>query len=66
MGDNFLAYIKAKTKILSGDLFLDNIGLSKEDEDLIINTVDIIINVAASVDFNAPLLDNININIFGC
>lgn len=52
--------------MISGDLLVENLGLSSSDHSLIINTVDIVINVAASVDFNAPLLDNININILGC
>ncbi len=40
--------------------------LSKEDRDTLIRELDIIINCAASVDFNEQITDAININYSGC
>ncbi len=43
----------------------DNLGIRKEDRDICINTVNIIINSAASVNFNDPLKTALQINYFG-
>ena len=43
----------------------DKLGLSVNDEKEIIENVNIIMNCAASIDFNARLDDAININIKG-
>lgn len=40
--------------------------LTKEDRDVLIRESDIIINCAASVDFNEQITDAININYSGC
>ncbi len=40
--------------------------LSEEDRHMLIRDVDIIINCAASVDFNEQITDAININYMGC
>ena len=50
---------------ISGDLLKENLGLSKEDETVLIDEVNILINSAASVDFNSRIDDAININIIG-
>jgi thioester reductase-like protein len=51
---------------ISGDLILEGLGISPEDRARIVNEVDLIINSAASVNFDDPLLDAIQINYFGC
>ena len=51
--------------IIKGDLIINQLGLSKEDMTLIENNVNVIINCAASVDFNAKLLDALTINVIG-
>lgn len=43
----------------------DKLGLSAADEQEVIENVNIIMNCAASIDFNARLDDAININIKG-
>jgi alcohol-forming fatty acyl-CoA reductase len=51
---------------IAGDLVMQGLGISKEDRLIIVNEVDLIINCAASVNFDDPLLDAIQINYFGC
>ena len=51
---------------ISGDLIMDGLGISASDRAQLINEIDIIINSAASVNFDDPLLDAIQINYFGC
>ena len=55
----------AKVAPLVGDLTLKGLGLSLEHREIILNEVDVIINVAASVNFDDPLLEALNINYFG-
>lgn len=43
----------------------DRLSLSQSDEELLINNVNIVINSAASIDFNARLDEAINMNIKG-
>ena len=45
---------------------MQGLGISVDDRSKIINEVDLIINCAASVNFDDPLLDAIQINYFGC
>ena len=51
---------------MAGDLIIDKLGLSEEDRSELVNELDILINCAASVNFDDPLLDAIQINYFGC
>ena len=46
-------------------MIVEGLGISPEDQELIINNVDIFINSAASVNFDDPLKDALNINYFG-
>lgn len=50
-------------KPVEGDLLQENLGLSKKDREELINEVNIVINCAASVDFNAKLSDAMAINV---
>ena len=43
----------------------DGLGFSSEDHKELTENLHVIINCAASVDFNAGLVDAININIYG-
>lgn len=58
--------LKCKIKPIAGDLIIDKLGLSSEDRAELVRELDIIINCAASVNFDDPLLDAIQINYFGC
>lgn len=57
---------KGKVAPIVGDLTLKKLGISNEDRALLIEEVDIIINIAASTNFDDPLLEALNINYFGC
>lgn len=48
-----------KMKPVAGDLVMDKLGLSVEDRSELVNELDVIINCAASVNFDDPLLDAI-------
>jgi len=56
----------SKIKPIAGDLIIEKLGLSPEDRAELVRELDIIINCAASVNFDDPLLDAIQINYFGC
>ena len=58
--------MREKVIPVGGDLIIDKLGLSEENREMLKAEVDIIINCAASVSFNDPLLDAIQINYFGC
>ena len=45
---------------------MDGLGMSKETRDMLTRECDIVINCAASVNFDDPLLDAIQINFVGC
>jgi fatty acyl-CoA reductase len=45
---------------------MDGLGISPEDRQLLVNEVDVVINCAASINFDDPLLDALQINYFGC
>ena len=55
--------LKARLKDLivpiSGDLIMEGLGISPPERQRIVEEVDIIINNAASVNFDDPLLDAI-------
>lgn len=50
---------------VSGDLSLDRLELTKSDEDILINEVNIIFHCAASIRLEEPLKDSINNNVIG-
>ena len=58
----------ATTKIhpIQGDLIIDKLGLSPGDKQTLVNEVNVIINSAASVNFDDPLQEALQINYFGC
>lgn len=61
----FQAFARSKIIPIQGDLIVEGLGMSPEDHELIINETDIFINSAASVNFDDPLKDALNINYFG-
>ena len=56
-----------RTKVIAvgGDLVMEGLGISAEVRATLVRELDVIINVAASVNFNDPLLDAIQINYMG-
>ena len=61
----FLEYARQKIVAIQGDLVVENLGLSADDREAIVSNVDIIINSAASVNFDDPLKEALDINYFG-
>lgn len=56
---------KAKVFPIAGDLTLKGLGLSAEHKNILMNEVDVVINSAASTNFDDPILESLNINYFG-
>jgi fatty acyl-CoA reductase len=51
-----IVLIKGRLKQIDlGDLCADNLGISQEDKEYLINNVNVVLNCAASVDFNQRL-----------
>ncbi len=65
LGDSFEALFNAKVQAVSGDVALDNLGLAPEVYDRLQREVDIIINCAAVVSFDAPLDKAVGLNTLG-
>lgn len=65
LGAEFDKYIESKIHLIKGDLLEEGLGLSPSDHKLLTEELHIIINSAASIDFNAPLYDAIQINVLG-
>ena len=63
--EEFERWALSKIIPISGDLTIEHLGISPEQRQLIINNVDVIINSAASVNFDDPLQEAIKINYFG-
>lgn len=57
--------IAKKVVPIQGDLIQDSLGLKPEIRQLLIEDLDIIINSAASVSFNNPLHEALQINYYG-
>lgn len=55
----------SKVIACDGDMSHENLGLSMENQELLCKTVDIVFNIAASVQFDAPLKQNLRDNYLG-
>lgn len=66
MHDDFLAFAESKIIPITGDLVVDRLGIPEHERKEIIDNCNIIINSAASVNFDDPLKDALQINYFGC
>ena len=58
--------VKEKIVPIEGDINKDLLALRPEDRELLMQELDVIINCAASVDFNEQITSAININYNGC
>lgn len=58
--------IREKIVPVEADINKDGLALRPEDRETLIRELDLIINCAASVDFNEQITDAININYNGC
>ena len=64
-GSDFDQKVIGKIVPIEGDMTKPGLALKPEDKELLVNNLDIIINCAASVDFNERLCDAIQINYYG-
>ena len=62
---NFQAFVDSHLRLIPGDLQKDGLGLAPEHEAELATNLDVILNVAASVDFNLRLDQALQINTFG-
>lgn len=51
--------------VLSGDVGEENLGLNDADKITVINNVNVVYHCAATLDFEADLPTNVNINLLG-
>lgn len=63
---NLKALADSKVIAVAGDLTSEKLGMSAEDRRMIVENCHVIINCAASVNFDDPLQDALRINYFGC
>lgn len=63
---NLYQTLRNKVVPVAGDLIIDKLGLSDADRQMVTSETEVVINVAASVNFDDPLLDALQINYFGC
>mgnify|MGYP000973770956 CR=1 FL=1 len=52
---DFLKWAESKIIPIQGDLIIEHLGISPEDKEKVVENVNIIINSAASVNFDDPL-----------
>jgi len=64
-GERFEALVREKVKIVAGDLSVSGLGLSPGCLKEIGSEMDFVINVAASVAFDAPLDQSVRLNTLG-
>lgn len=57
--------INSKIHPIEGDITKEGLGFKPSDRELLINDLDVIINIAASVNFTERLCDALNINYHG-
>lgn len=55
----------ANIVVLAGDVGEDDLGLSDADKSTVINNVNVVYHCAATLDFEADLPTNVNINLKG-
>ena len=60
-GNDFLNKLVA----IEGDILLDNLGISASDREMLGNNVNIIYHSAATIRFNEPLKDAVQMNVIG-
>lgn len=58
--------VNSKIVPIEGDIIKENLAIKPQDREMLINELDVVINIAASVDFNERICDALQINYFGC
>jgi thioester reductase-like protein len=62
----FQEFAVSKIVPVTGDLIKEQLGIPEQDREMLREKIHIIINSAASVNFDDPLQDALQINYFGC
>lgn len=62
----FEQLVKEKVIPIEGDICKDLLAIKPAEREVLINELNVIINIAASVDFNDPIDEALQINYFGC
>lgn len=65
LGKEKWASLSSRVKAVNGDITLDGLGLSNADRDLITNNVELIVHLAATVNFNERLNASVQMNTLG-
>ncbi len=64
-GNDTSDFLREKLQAVSGDISQDDLGLEPEVRDRLLDELDVVINSAAVVSFDAPLDEALEMNIFG-
>lgn len=62
----FIEWAESKIIPIQADLVVEHLGLSPEERQEVVENVNVIINSAASVNFDDPIQEALQINYFGC
>lgn len=54
-----------RVKVISGDVGVENLGLSSEDRAHLVKNINVIFHSAATLDFADSLRDTVNVNLLG-
>jgi len=63
---DFQETVKNKIFPIEGDIKKDLLAIRPADRDMLMRDLNVIINIAASIDFNEQITDALQINYFGC
>jgi len=55
----------SKVVAMSGDITHENLGLSEEDQEILIKECNVIFNVAATINFQEPIKEAVSMNMLG-
>ena len=64
-GDNLTQFLSEKLIAVPGDLYSDDLGLEPELLSRLQQEIDVVVNSAAVVSFDAPLDEALELNVFG-
>lgn len=64
-GESFESFFNSKVVPMAGDLSLPDLGLSPEDTETLVSSIQVIINCAASVDFVVNVETALTTNVYG-
>lgn len=60
---NKYSNLKEKVCVISGDCLMENLGLNEKDRNFLVENIEVIFHVAATIRFNRKLKAAIQINV---